>query len=79
MKKIKQFFIFIFGKDVKEILIRIILIRIILIQVIILLFVAMNGQFKIKIDNYNRGHINIDSVDGSLDIDSVDGYISIIN
>lgn len=74
MQKVKQFFIFIFGKDVKEILI-----RVILIQVIILLFIAMSGNFEIKVSN--RGYIDIDSVDGSLDIDidRVGGYISIIN
>jgi len=44
MQKIKQFFIFIFGKDVKEILI-----RIILMQTIILLFTAMGGNLKIEI------------------------------
>ncbi len=70
MQKVKQFFIFIFGKDVKEILI-----RVILIQVIILLFTAMSGNFQIKV--YNRGYIDIDNVDGSLDIDRVGGYISI--
>jgi hypothetical protein len=52
MKKIEQFFIFIFGKDVKEILI-----RVTLIQVIILLFTAMSGNFKIKV--YNKGYISI--------------------
>jgi len=51
MQKVKQFFVFIFGKEVKEILI-----RVILMQVIILLFTAMSGDFQIEV--YNRGYID---------------------
>jgi hypothetical protein len=67
MQKVKQFFVFIFGEDVKEILI-----RVILIQVIILLFTAMSGEFQIKV--YNKGYIDIDSVDGKLGIDNGNDY-----
>jgi hypothetical protein len=35
---------------------------------IILLFFAMSGNLQIKV--YNRGYIDIDSVDGHLDINN---------